>query len=123
MNGTVKNVTFNNPTVTGGENTAVVAGRAGGSAALAENITINGTIKVETTHSGYARAAAIVGGWAYGNYKNITVDGGDKANSYIKHTGGGDGRYVAGIVGHADDVNSYVNCEQDFLYICMMLIN
>ena len=111
LNGTVKNVTFNNPTVTGGENTAVVAGRAGGSAALAENITINGTIKVETTHSGYARAAAIVGGWAYGNYKNITVDGGDKANSYIKHTGGGDGRYVAGIVGHADDVNSYVNCE------------
>ena len=111
LNGTVKNVTFISPTVKGGENTAVVAGRAGGSAALAENITINGTIKVETTHSGYARAAAIVGGWAYGNYKNITVDGGDKANSYIKHTGGGDGRYVAGIVGHADDVNSYVNCE------------
>ena len=110
LNGTVKNITFTSPTVKGGENTAVVAGRAGGSAALAENITINGTIKVETTHSGYARAAAIVGGWAYGNYKNITVDGGDKANSYIKHAGGGDGRYVAGIVGHADDVNSYVNC-------------
>ena len=110
LNGTVKNVKFTNPTVTGGENTAVVAGIAGGSAALAENITINGTIKVETTHSGYARAAAIVGGWAYGNYKNITVDGGNKDNSYIKHTGGGDGRYVAGIVGHADDVNSYVNC-------------
>ncbi|MBE5758493.1 MAG: hypothetical protein E7332_00460 [Clostridiales bacterium] len=110
LNGTFKNVTFTNPTVTGGENTGVVAGRAGGAAALAENITINGTIKVETTHSGYARVAAIVGGWAYGNYKNITVDGGDKAVSYIKHTGGGDGRYVAGIVGHADVVDSYVNC-------------
>lgn len=110
LNGTFKNVTFTNPTVTGGENTAVVAGRAGGSAALAENITINGTIKVETTHTGYARAAAIVGGWGYGNYKNITVDGGDKAASYIKHSGGGDGRYVAGIVGHADDVQSYENC-------------
>ena len=110
LNGTFKNVTFTNPTVTGGENTAVVAGRAGGSAALAENITINGTIKVETTHTGYARAAAIVGGWGYGNYKNITVDGGDKAASYIKHSGGGDGRYVAGIVGHADDVQSYDNC-------------
>ncbi len=110
LNGTFKNVTFTNPTVTGGENTAVVAGRAGGAAALAENITINGTIKVETTHSGYARAGGIVGGWAYGNYKNITVDGGDKATSYIKHTGGGDGRYVAGIVGHADDVKSYTNC-------------
>ena len=110
LNGTFKNVTFTNPTVTGGENTAVVAARAGGSAALAENITINGTIKVETTHTGYARAAAIVGGWGYGNYKNITVDGGDKAASYIKHSGGGDGRYVAGIVGHADDVQSYENC-------------
>jgi len=110
LNGTFKNVTFKNPTVTGGENTGVVAGRAGGSAALAENITVNGTIKVETTHSGYARAGVIVGGWAYGNYINITVDGGDKAVSYIKHTGGGDGRYVAGIVGHADDVESYVNC-------------
>ena len=110
LNGTFKNVTFTNPTVTGGENTAVVAGRAGGAAALAENITINGTIKVETTHSGYARAGGIVGGWAYGNYKNITVDGGDKATSYIKHTGGGDGRYVAGIVGHADGVDSYTNC-------------
>ena len=110
LNGTFKNVTFTNPTVTGGENTAVVAGRAGGAAALAENITINGTIKVETTHSGYARAGGIVGGWGYGNYKNITVDGGDKATSYIKHTGGGDGRYVAGIVGHADDVKSYTNC-------------
>lgn len=110
LNGTFKNVTFTNPTVTGGENTAVVAARAGGNAALAENITINGTIKVETTHSGYARAAAIVGGWGYGNYKNITVDGGDKAASYIKHSGGGDGRYVAGIVGHADAVQSYENC-------------
>lgn len=110
LNGTFKNVTFTNPTVTGGENTAVVAGCAGGNAALAENITINGTIKVETTHSGYARAAAIVGGWGYGNYKNITVDGGDKAASYIKHSGGGDGRYVAGIVGHADAVQSYENC-------------
>ena len=110
LNGTFKNVTFTNPTVTGGECTGVVAGRAGGSAALAENITVNGTIKVETTHSGYARAGVIVGGWAYGNYKNITVDGGDKTVSYIKHTGGGDGRYVAGIVGHADDVDSYVNC-------------
>ena len=110
LNGTFKNVTFTNPTVTGGENTGVIAGRAGGSKALAENITVNGTIKVETTHSGYARTAVIVGGWAYGNYKNITVDGGDKAVSYVKHTGGGDGRYVAGIVGHADDVDSYVNC-------------
>ncbi len=110
LNGTFKNVTFTNPTVTGGECTGVLAGRAGGSAALAENITVNGTIKVETTHSGYARAGVIVGGWAYGNYKKITVDGGDKAVSYIKHTGGGDGRYVAGIVGHADDVESYVNC-------------
>ena len=110
LNGTFKNVTFTNPTVTGGECTGVVAGRAGGSSALAENITVNGTIKVETTHSGYARAAAIVGGWAYGNYKNITVDGGDKEISYIKHTGAGDGRYVAGIVGHADEVNSFVNC-------------
>lgn len=110
LNGAFKNVTFTNPTVTGGENTGVVAGRAGGSAALAENITVNGTIKIETTHSGYARTGVIVGGWAYGNYKNITVDGGDKAISYIKHTGGGDGRYVAGIVGHADDVESYVNC-------------
>ena len=110
LNGTFKNVTFTNPTVTGGENTAVVAGRAGGAAALAENITINGTIKVETTHSGYARAGGIVGGWAYGKYENITIDGGDKATSYIKHTGGGDGRYVAGIVGHADGVDSYTNC-------------
>ena len=110
LNGTFKNVTFTNPTVTGGECTGVVAGRAGGQAALAENITVNGTIKVQTTHSGYARAGVIVGGWAYGNYKNITVDGGDKATSYIKHTGGGDGRYVAGIVGHADDVKSYENC-------------
>ena len=110
LNGSFKNVTFTNPTVTGGENTGVVAGRAGGSAALAENITLNGTIKVETTHSGYARAGGIVGGWGYGNYKNITVDGGDASVSYIKHTGGGDGRYVAGIVGHADDVDSYENC-------------
>lgn len=110
LNGSFKNVIFTNPTVTGGENTGVVAGRAGGSAALAENITINGTIKVETTHSGYARAGGIVGGWGYGNYKNITVDGGDASVSYIKHTGGGDGRYVAGIVGHADDVDSYENC-------------
>ena len=110
LNGSFGNVIFKNPTVTGGENTAVVAGRAGGGAAYAHNITINGTIKVETTHSGYARAGGIVGGWAYGNYKNITVDGGDKATSYIKHTGGGDGRYVAGIVGHADGVDSYTNC-------------
>ena len=110
LNGTFKNVTFTNPTVTGGENTGVVAGRTGGSAALAENIIINGTIKVETTHKGYARLGAIVGGWAYGNYENITVDGSDKAVSYLKHTGGGDGRYVGGIVGHADDVESYVNC-------------
>lgn len=110
LNGAFKNVTFTNPSVVGGENTGVVAGRAGGSAALAENITVNGTIKVETTHSGYARAGVIVGGWAYGNYKDITVDGGDKTTSYIKHTGGGDGRYVAGIVGHADDVASYENC-------------
>lgn len=111
LNGTFKNVTFTNPTVTGGENTGVVAGRAGGGAALAENITVNGTIKVETTHYGYARAGVIVGGWAYGNYKDITVDGGDKNVSYIKHTGGGDGRYVAGIVGHADVVDSYINCS------------
>ena len=111
LNGTFKNVTFTNPTVTGGDCTAVVAGRAGGGAAYAHNITINGTIKVETTHSGYARTGGIVGGWAYGKYENITIDGGDKATSYIKHTGGGDGRYVAGIVGHADDVESYTNCK------------
>ena len=110
LNGTFENVTFENPTVTGGECTGVVAGRTGGPKALAQNITVKGAIKVETTHSGYARAGVIVGGWAYGNYKNITVDGGDKAVSYIKHTGGGDGRYVAGIVGHADDVESYENC-------------
>ena len=110
LNGSFKNVTFVNPTVTGGECTGVVAGRAGGSSALAENITVTGTIKIETTHSGYARAGVIVGGWAYGNYKNITVDGVDEATSYIKHTGGGDGRYVGGIVGHADEVQSYVNC-------------
>lgn len=110
LNGTFENVTFTNPTVTGGENTAVVAGRAGGSVALAKNITVNGTIKVETTHSGYARTGVIVGGWGYGNYENITVDGGNKDVSYVKHTGGGDGRYVAGIVGHADGVESYVNC-------------
>jgi len=110
LNGTFENVTFTNPTVIGGENTGVVAGRAGGSAALAKDITVNGTIKVETTHSGYARAGVIVGGWGYGNYENIIVDGGDKAVSYVKHTGGGDGRYVAGIVGHADDVASYKNC-------------
>ena len=110
LNSTFENVTFENPTVTGGENTGVVAGRAGGSSALAQDITITGTIKVETTHSGYARAAAIVGGWGYGNYKNITVDGIDAAVSYIKHTGGGDGRYVAGIVGHADEVQSFENC-------------
>lgn len=110
LNSTFENVTFENPTVTGGENTAVLAGRAGGSASLAKDIKVTGTIKVETTHSGYARAGVIVGGWAYGNYENITVDGINKTQSYIKHTGGGDGRYVAGIVGHADDVNSYVNC-------------
>ena len=110
LNGSFGNVIFENPTVTGGENTAVVAGRAGGGAAYAHNITINGTIKVETTHSGYARTGGIVGGWAYGKYENITIDGGDKATSYIKHTGGGDGRYVAGIVGHADGVDSYTNC-------------
>ena len=110
LNSTFENVTFENPTVTGGESTGVVAGRAGGSSALAQDITITGTIKVETTHSGYARAAAIVGGWGYGNYKNITVDGIDAAVSYIKHTGGGDGRYVAGIVGHADEVQSFENC-------------
>lgn len=110
LNDTFENVIFTNPTVTGGENTAVVAGRAGGGAALAKDITVNGTIKVETTHSGYARAGVIVGGWGYGKYENITVDGGDKAVSYVKHSGGGDGRYVAGIVGHADDVDSYVNC-------------
>ena len=52
----------------------------------------------------------IVGGWAYGNYENIVVDGLDKAQSYVKHTGGGDGRYVAGIVGHADEVSGYTNC-------------
>lgn len=110
LNGKIANVTFENPTVTGGECTGVVAGRAGGNASLAENINVIGTIKVETTHSGYARAGVIVGGWAYGNYRNITVDGGNKDVSYIKHTGGGDGRYVAGIVGHADDVASYENC-------------
>lgn len=110
LNGTFKNVTFENPTVTGGECTGVLAGRAGGSASLAENINVTGTIKVETTHSGYARAGVIVGGWAYGNYKNIIVDGTDKSVSYIKHTGGGDGRYVAGIVGHSDGVDSYENC-------------
>ncbi len=110
LNGTIKNVTFENPTVTGGECTGVVAGRAGGNASLAENIKVTGTIKVETTHSGYARAGVIVGGWAYGNYKDIVVDGGNADVSYIKHTGGGDGRYVAGIVGHADDVESYTNC-------------
>ncbi len=110
LNGKFENVTFVNPTVTGGECTGVVAGRAGGSAALANNITVTGTIKIETTHSGYARAGVIVGGWAYGSYKNITVNGLDKDTSYIKHTGGGDGRYVAGIVGHADGVNSYEYC-------------
>ncbi len=113
LNGAFENVTFTNPTVTGGPGTAVVAGRAGGPAALAKNITVNGTIKVESTVGdsyGYARTGVIVGGWAYGNYENITVDGGDKAVSYVKHTGSGDGRYVAGIVGHADDVDSYINC-------------
>ncbi len=110
LNGSFGNVIFENPTVTGGESTAVVAGCAGGGAAYAHHITITGTIKVETTHSGYARAGGIVGGWAYGKYENITIDGVDKAASYIKHTGGGDGRYVAGIVGHADDVESYTNC-------------
>ena len=110
LNSVFENVTFENATVTGGENTGVVAGTAGGHAALTKDITVTGIIKVETTHSGYARAGMIVGGWAYGNYENITVDGIDKAQSYIKHTGGGDGRYVAGIVGHADDVTSYKNC-------------
>ena len=110
LNGIFENVTFTNPTVIGGENTAVLAGRAGGGAAYAKDITVNGVIKVETTHSGYARAAVIVGGWAYGKYENIVVDGQDKEVSYVKHTGGGDGRYVAGIVGHADDVDSYTNC-------------
>ena len=110
LNGTFENVTFENPTVTGGENTGVLAGRAGGSSAYAKDINVTGIIKVETTHTGYARASAIVGGWAYGKYENITVDGTDKAISYIKHTGGGDGRYVAGIVGHADEVDAYINC-------------
>lgn len=110
LNGSFKNVTIKNATVTGGECTGIIAARAGGTGALAENITITGTIKVETTHSGYARAGGVVGGWAYGNYRNITIDGVDASVSYIKHTGGGDGRYVAGIVGHADGVESYVNC-------------
>ena len=109
-NSTIQNVTFHNPTVTGGENTGVVAGRTGGSAFLAKNIKVTGTIKVETTHTGYARAGVIVGGWAYGRYENITVDGTSAETSYIKHTGGGDGRYVAGIVGHADGVDAYINC-------------
>lgn len=110
LNGAFENVTFKNVSVIGGENTGVVAGRAGGGAALAKNITINGTIKVETTHEGYARLGGIVGGWAYGRYINITVDGGNAETSYLKHSGGGDGRYVAGIVGHADDVSEYTNC-------------
>lgn len=110
LNGSFANVTIKNATVTGGECTGIIAARSGGTGALAENITITGTIKVETTHSGYARAGGVVGGWAYGNYRNITIDGVDASVSYIKHTGGGDGRYVAGIVGHADGVESYVNC-------------
>lgn len=110
LNSAFENVSFKNVSVIGGENTGVVAGRAGGGAALAKNITINGTIKVETTHEGYARLGGIVGGWAYGRYINITVDGGNAETSYLKHSGGGDGRYVAGIVGHADDVSEYTNC-------------
>ena len=48
VNGLFENVTFTNPTVTGGENTGVVGGRTGGGGAHVKNVTVNGTIKVET---------------------------------------------------------------------------
>ena len=110
VNGTFENVNFVNADVVGKENVAVIAGRAGGSNSTVKNISVTGTIKVESTNSGYARAGVIVGGWAYGKYINITVDGEDADTSYVKWTGTGDGRYVAGIVGHADDVDEYTNC-------------
>ena len=110
LNGVFENVNFVNVDVVGKENVGAVAGRTGGSGALVKNVTVTGDIKVESTSNGYARAAVIVGGWAYGRYIDITVDGGSSDTSYVKHTGGGDGRYCAGIVGHADDVDEYTNC-------------
>ena len=110
LNGTFENVTFENVDVVGRENVGAIAGRAGGSAALAQNINVNGIIKVESTNNGYARVGVIVGGWAYGRYIDITVDGTNPEESYVKWTGSGDGRYAAGIVGHADDVKEYTNC-------------
>ena len=117
LSSTIRNITFKNVEVTGRTDVAAIAGRTGGRGFHAENINVVGTIKITATNNStnntgdtYARAGVIVGGWAYGTYENITVDGTSADESYVTYTGDGDGRYCGGIVGHADDVDSYTNC-------------
>jgi len=110
---TLKNVDFVNVDVTGLHNVGAIVGSS--CIGTIQDVTVTGTIKVEATGAdgdGYCRAGVVVGGWAYGTYKNVMVDGGDKATSYVRGQKQKDidGRYVSGMIGHADDVHLYENC-------------
>ena len=106
---TFKNFTIVNANVVGYEDVAVVFGRTGGSGFLASNVTVRGSIKVESkTTSKYGRVGGIAGGWVYGHFVDCSVIGDGIETSYIKAPS--DARYAGGIVGHADDVQEYTRC-------------